>query len=445
MPDLTAAQFAALMHAPAPPDAQRPVRGFTHHSARVRPGDAFFALPGLDHHGIEHAEDALARGASLVVSDQRHPRGLTVADPVAALERLGRLARARLRAPVVGITGSAGKTTAKALVAAATGGRPGSGNLNTPWALASELFGAWLDDLRAPLVVELGIDRVGEMQDLLSLVRPDLGLLTSIAPSHLSGLGDVATVAREKGRLLEAAPRGLAAEGAWQRLPLRWRERVLRYRLDDARGAAPDVLDDAAVPWRGIPLGSPLQPRLRLLTPAGPVDTDLPGPGAGLAESAVGAVALADRLGHEVAAAAARLAHAALEPRRLQPLRYGELWVLDDSYNANPASARPALDLLRACPAPHVAVLGDMLELGERSAELHRELVAETRGLDRVLLVGPELRAAADANPQAEVVDLEGAAEALRGAPQRGTVLLKASRGLRFEGLLDALRREGVA
>lgn len=422
---LSVPELARILGVPSRDLAGR-VRGATHHSGRVRAGDAFFALPGADHHGIEHADDALAAGAMVVVSDRPHPRGLTVEDAGAALLRLGRWARGRLRAPLVGITGSAGKTTARALLAAALDAHASEGNLNTPHALAGRLVRAWSDDPDRPLVLELGIDHVGEMDRLTDLVRPDVGLLTRIAASHLDGLGDEATVAREKARLLHASPRGLAAEDAWRRLPDALAIRIVRYGLD------------ADAPWSGRLVGDPFAPELQVDRPS-PARAVLPGLGSGLAESALGTLATADLLGVPPQVAAPRLASARLEERRLTPRRGDGFTVLDDSYNANPASARGALELLRQAPGPRIAVLGEMLELGGESDRHHRELGEATRGLDRVLFVGEHAAAVRAGNPNVEIVPEEDAVAVVARLPRRGTVLVKASRGLRFERLVTAL------
>jgi UDP-N-acetylmuramoyl-tripeptide--D-alanyl-D-alanine ligase len=425
---LTVAGLADIVGAPARELTGR-VRGATHHSGRVREGDAFFALPGADHHGIDHADDALAAGAVVVVSDRPHPRGLRVDDPGAALLRLGRWARGRLRAPVVGVTGSAGKTTARALLAAALDAQASEGNLNTPHALAGRLLRAWSDDPDRPLILELGIDHVGEMDRLTELVRPDVGLLTRIAASHLDGLGDEATVAREKARLLHASPRGLAADDAWRRLPDALAVRIVRYGLD------------ADAPWTGRQVGDPFAPELQVDHPVR-VRAALPGLGPGLAESALGALAVAEALGVAADVAAPRLADARLEAGRLTPRRGAGFTVLDDSYNANPASARQALDLLRRAPGPRVAILGEMLELGSEAERHHRELGEASRGLERVLFVGPHGDAVRAGNPDVEVVAEDRVADVVARLPRRGTLLVKASRGMRFERLVAALLEE---
>ena len=145
--------------------------GAAFHSGSVRPGDAFFALRGERAHGLDHADEALARGAAFIVSDRAHPRGIRVEDAGEALLKLGGFARSQLATPVVAVTGSAGKTTTRALLEAALRARATSGNLNTPLPLATSLIDAWLDpDPVRPLVLEVGIDRRGEMAQLAALV-----------------------------------------------------------------------------------------------------------------------------------------------------------------------------------------------------------------------------------------------------------------------------------
>lgn len=426
---LTAPELAELVGGTLPSGALPPVRGATHHSGRVREGDAFFALAGSHGHGIDFADAAIMAGAAMIVSDRAHPRGVRVDDPGAALLRLGRWARARLTRPLVAVSGSAGKTTAKALLAAALNGEASEGNLNTPHALAGRLLRAWSDGGTRPLVLELGIDRVGEMDELTALVRPDVGLLTRIAASHLDGLGDVATVAREKARLLAAAPRGLAADDAWRRLRGEAALTTARYGLD------------ADAPWRGQLAGEPFAPRLRVEAPVA-LEIDLPGLGRGLAESALGALAAAELLGVPTEEAAARLPGATLEPGRLQLHRRTGWTLIDDSYNSNPTSAAQALALLRAAPPPRTALLGEMLELGARAAAEHRLLGEASGGLESVWFLGEHVDEVRRGNPEVRPLPAEAPERWAATLPREGTILVKASRGLRFERLVRALLDE---
>jgi UDP-N-acetylmuramoyl-tripeptide--D-alanyl-D-alanine ligase len=420
---LTAELICELIGA-TPPLAPLPrATGVAFHSGRVRPGDAFFALPGASEHGIGYAAQALSRGASFIISDRPHPRGVQVSDPARALLALGSHARSKLVEPVIAISGSAGKTSTKAFVTAAVDGRGSPGNFNTPLALACTLVDAWLDHSGRPLVLELGIDHPGEMDQLLDLVRPSHGILTAIGESHLERLGSIEGVAREKARLLERSPERLASTGAAKLLP-RPLAGLVRYGIDS----------DAHVSGETAPTGQ--GQRLSALG----VSIDLPYPGSAMAENALAALAIAWRLGLDLGRAGERTAAARLEPGRLERKHLPGRILLDDSYNSNPASARRALEVLMASPAPRVAVLGDMLELGEHAQRLHRELGALTKGLDLVLAVGPLSRNIAAVNPAAlHVSAVDEALPLLQRLPQGGTVLVKGSRGMRLERLVAAL------
>ncbi|ADI14721.1 UDP-N-acetylmuramoyl-tripeptide--D-alanyl-D-alanine ligase [Truepera radiovictrix] len=441
MRSLPATLLAELSGVPATEARALPsARGVAFHSARVRPGDAFFALPGASSHGLRYADAALQAGAAFIVSDRPHPRGLTVPDPARLLLQLGRVARAALQGPVIGVTGSAGKTSTRALLAAALGAHATRGNFNTPLALAQTLVEAWLEDRTGAhdrLVLELGIDHTGEMDELVELTRPTLGVVTLIAPAHLDGLGSVEGVAREKFKLLTGVRHAWVSAQAYpfltpaQRAALQGRLTV--YGLDGREtptgGEAKRVTGHFASAAGGGALHA-----LGLRVPLA-----LPSPA--LAENALCALAVAAHLGVDPAAAAARLQGAVLEPGRLQRHQLGALTLLDDAYNSNPASVRAALTALAALPRPHTAVLGDMLELGAASAELHRALAEDTAALDAVVAVGPAMRALAEADPRAvylEAFDLEAL---LALVPERGTLLVKGSRGVRLERLTEALLR----
>lgn len=425
--------LARVLDLPTAPSNLPPATGIAFHSGQVRPGDAFFAFAGAATHGIRYAAEALERGAAYVVSDQPHQRGIEVPDAATALLQLGRHARDQWTAPVIGVTGSAGKTTTKEYLAAALGAGSSPGNFNTPYALATTIANAWLSGTSSrPLVLEMGIDRPGEMAVLTALVRPDAGILTLVAASHLEALGTVQNVADEKSILLASARAKFASVQAAGWLDDDLAKATIRYGLARAEAEADLVEPDVGEADVIGEILSHEQGRTRLRV--GDVVIELPTLSRAAAENAVGAWAVATHLGVAPRVAAERMAEAALPPGRLQSHPWGRGLVLDDSYNSNPASAAIALDTLRRHAGPHVAVLGDMLELGAERERWHRELGDATRGLDRVLALGPESRAIVDGNPEAEhFASFDELAGALRYLPREGTVLVKASRGMRLD------------
>lgn len=416
-----------------PAEAPDTLTGVVSHTDHVRPGVAFVALAGASGHGVVHAQRALDAGATLVISDRPHPGALLVDDAAEALLALGRHARRQRRGPVVGITGSVGKTTTKTLLGAALDAATSPGNVNTVHALAGILVDVWLRERpERPLVLELGIDRRGEMRQLVDLVAPSHGVLTTVAEAHLAGIGTLADVAAEKGLLLDAASDArYAGAGAWPHLRDDQRRRTQRVAAD---GGDWVVRHDAR---RG---------RLRVAGLGGQdgVEIALPGPGAPYAEAALLALRVAFDLGVPAPLAARRIASARPEAHRLQLHDLGELVVIDDAYNANPTSMAAALAVLADRPRPHAAVLGDMRELGARSASAHAELGSAVGAaeLDLVWFVGPESAhaAATCAVPATRhLPDADAAVAAAAALPTTGTLLVKGSRSIGLERLVAAL------
>ena len=430
---LSANHIAELLNA-TPPAAELPAaQGVAFHTGRLRAGDMFFALPGAAAHGVVFADEALAKGAAFIVSDRFHERGLQVSDPAGALLQLGRWARANTPGPVVGVTGSVGKTTTKAFLAAALDAPSSPGNFNTPLALAATLVNSYVAaEAATPLVLELGIDHVGEMAELVNLVKPTHGLLTAVAASHLEGLGTLETVAREKSQLLKAATHRWASAQAARFLDDGLRASISTYGLE------PEAADHTGRVTERHSTGQTVSYH--------GVDFSLSYPGEAVARNAVAALVVAEALGIPVAEAAARLEKVRLEPGRLAPISLGAALLLDDSYNSNPASAAEALAVLRAAPGPHTAILGDMLELGDDSKALHEELGRQTIGLDRVIAIGGEILASRTGNPRIDTFASFGEAlPVLASLRLEGTILIKASRGMHFERVVEALQKQKVA
>ncbi len=401
--------------------------GVAFHSQRVRQGDAFFALPGASGHGIDYADSALEAGAAFIVSDVLHPQGIQVPNPSKLLIELGKEARARLKGPVIGVTGSAGKTSTKAMLAAILKAQASPGNFNTPLALARVLIDAWLaDKTEDTLVLELGIDHIGEMDVLLELAQPTHGFLTLIAESHLSDLKNIHIVAKEKGKLIEAAKCSWVSADVMPYLKKKLHKKICSYGL---RGQDADVCGQ-------IVSSNENGQVIKILGK----EVYLPYVGEAMAKNAVGALGFAVNMGLSIDEAALGLQDLKLEPRRLQTHKFKDLYIIDDCYNSNPASAQAALEALKSFPRPHTVVLGDMLELGKTSEELHRKVGQLTLEIDNIITCGPEAKYIAAENPKARhSYNLDEAwirLENILADSKKGTILLKASRGMHFEDLI---------
>lgn len=423
-------------------------------SRSIAPGALFVALRG-ERDGHDYLPDAFARGAAAAlvrepVSGLPEGAGLVVVpDTAAGLTALGRHARERLEGvPVVGITGSTGKTSTKDLTAAALSARllvcASPASFNNEIGLPLTLLSA--DEDTTVVVAEMGSRGIGHIAELCAVARPRLGVITNIGIAHTEFFGSRAEVARAKGELLEALPPEghavlCADDDCTPGLARRSPAPVLRVGLD----APADVVVS------GVALDPELRPSFRLDTPWGRVEVGaLPVRGAHQALNAAFAVAVAGLLGVPLAEAADGLAEAAGAPWRMELCRTpGGLVVLNDAYNANPASMAAALEALASLNSTgrRFAVLGHMAELGARSDDEHRRVgrLAAACGLAAVVAVGPEAAALVEGAREAgaEVVAVEGPEAALAALAPRlqpgDAVLVKASRIVGLERVADAL------
>lgn len=321
---------------------------------------AFAALPGESTHGNAYIQQALERGAPFVLADQDVPRAVRVTDATAALHGWARGWRDASRARIVGITGSAGKTTAKEFVAAALDCGKTPGNLNTLNAIACYLLSNVRPDTTH--VVEMGIDRIGEMDQLVNLVNPDLGVVVAVGPAHLEFLGSLEGVAFEKGRIF-AGRAGLVSESAERYYP----------NLENPVAGAPRLESygfSEGVTHRGNDLE---------LTNSSATYTyrnhrvHVSSPSAKVAEASLLGLILAERFGVKLEDAIQRIADVDVPGGRMRVER-GAYTLIDDAYNANPLSVNAALDVLERQPGRRIAVLGDMRELGQHAETYHREI-----------------------------------------------------------------------
>jgi len=449
-PRFTHAEVIAATGARPTATARAPFDGVSTDSRTLAPGQLFVALRGerFDAHGF--LADVVARGATGAVTQSEHPRAAVpagfplyeVADTLQALGGLGRFHRRRFTVPLGAVGGSNGKTTTKEMVGAILAVRGSAlkteGNLNNEVGLPLTLLRLRLEHVAA--VVELGMNHPGEMNRLTALAEPDAALITTVQPEHLEGLGSIEGVADAEGELFAGlSPTATAV-----------------VNLDD-----PHVVGQGA---RGARLGfgraAGAEVRLVEATPRGksglslvietggrrwPVSLGFVGEHNAL--NATGAFALASALGYRPEECVQGLEAARPYARRLNVVEASAGWtVVDDCYNANPASMAAALDTARTLAGGGrvVAVLGDMLELGPGEREDHVALGARVSQIAALAaFLGPRstwTAASARGIESAHFLEVEPLWEWLRPRLRPGDlVLVKGSRGMRLERMVEKL------
>jgi UDP-N-acetylmuramoyl-tripeptide--D-alanyl-D-alanine ligase len=429
-------------------------------SRLVEPGNLFVALPGERTDGHRFVADAVAAGAAAVlVSRPLEPSELArlgdatvllVDDGVRALGAIARAWRSRFELLVVGVTGSIAKTSTKEAIAAVLGRRfrtlRNEGNRNNEIGLPLTLLA--LRPKHEAAVLEMGMYVGGEIRDLAAMGRPRIGVVTAVQPVHLSRIGSLDAIEQAKGELVEALPAadagGVAVlnvdDARVARMAGRTGARVVSY------GFAPEAEVTAAeVESRGF---EGMQFVLRL--PAGrDVHVSTAGLGRMAVHNALAAAAVADAVGLDPDVIAQGLAGGWAAPHRAALVRAGSVTIVDDSYNASPASVRAALELLGGLPGRRIAVLGEMLELGDLSDEGHRSVgEAAAAMVDLLVVVGEGAAGIADGARSAgmarhAVVVVPDRARAVDTLlPQlrpADIVLVKASRGAELDRVVDEL------
>jgi UDP-N-acetylmuramoyl-tripeptide--D-alanyl-D-alanine ligase len=416
----------------------------------LEPGALFVALVGERFDGHDFLSEALARGArgAVVREGVNVPEGMVafhVPDTLVALGNLGRESRRAITGPVLAVTGTNGKTATRQMLAAVLGVRY---RVHATEANYNNRIGVPLTLLRAPpgtqaLVVEAGASIPGEIAALRSVIEPSLAVITNVAAGHLEGFGSEEDVLREKLAILTGA--SCAIVGAHPPA-LATRARTVVPRVVVA-GTDEDA-DMRPQSWKLDDGGRPL------LSVDG-VELSLPVVGRHQVDNAMLACAAAQELGIPTAAAARALSTVRLPPGRCEVLHHDDLVVLHDAYNANPLSVAMSLETAQAMRGgrPLVVVLGTMLELGPRSAELHASVAAQVMASQPALVavVGDfvpafEPFAAALEDRLLTADDVPTLGERLaRRLTGHEFVLLKASRGVRLERVISYLLPGGAA
>ena len=435
-----------IAHAMGAEGAPPPIRvsGWSVDTRTQNPGDVYFALQGPNHDGHDFISAAAEKGAAAIVAAVGQavdlsglPTVLFVSDTLKALQQAASFARTRYSGPVVGVTGSAGKTTTKDAIAdllsvALATGRT-VGNLNNHVGVPLSILR--LPDASRAAVLEMGMNHAGEIRELAALARPEIGVVTNVGYAHVeffeNGIEGVAAAKRE---LIEALPRGGTAILNGDDKRVRGFRDVhpgpsLTFGFSECAEIRAEVIEESAAGTRFRASGTEFE------------------------TSMVGRHAVMNLL---AAIAVARVFHIAPERlrdavRQFTPgkmrgerLEHNGITIWNDCYNSNPEAAKSMVDVLRETPAARrIAVLGEMLELGRSSERLHRELgrYAVEHGVDFLIGVRGDAQAMVEAAGPTAVFfadPAEAGLAARRFARPGDAVLFKGSRGVRVERALDA-------
>jgi UDP-N-acetylmuramoyl-tripeptide--D-alanyl-D-alanine ligase len=431
-------------------------------SRTASPGDAFFAIKGDVHDGHAFVSGALDRGIAVaVVAEDKldelptDGRYVVVDDVLPALERLGQAARARTSARIVAITGSVGKTSTKEALAAVLARQ---GRVHYSPASFNNHWGVPLTLSRMPVdvdfgVFEIGMNHAGEITPLVKMVRPHVAVVTTVAPVHLEFFDSVASIARAKGEIFLGVEPGGAAiiNGDIPESDLLWElagaagiANIIRFgETTGCLSAIHQLIIRSDMSClRGLILGADLTWKVGA-------------PGRHMAMNSLAVLTAAVLVGADLAIAALTIGElTAPKGRGLQhrlEIGDGEATLIDESYNANPASMRAAIELLGQSHVgfrgKRIAVLGDMLELGETGEALHLALAAPLNraGVDKVYCSGHLMRSLwLTLPPEQQGAWAETAEELkpllLRAIGPGDTVMVKGSLGSRMGPLVEAMR-----
>src|SRR5271166_3354087 len=447
---LTLSKIAEFIFATGEFPREEVAQGYSIDSRTIRTGDLFFAVKGERLDGHDYVSAALEKGAAAAVvrTDEvhRYPaplRLLAVDDTLVALQTLATAVRKVWGKPLVGVTGSAGKTTTKEAIAHVLSARfrvlKSEGNFNNHFGLPLMLLK--LEPEHDVAVIEMGMSHAGEIRALARIAQPEIGVVTNVAPVHLEFFDSIAGIARAKYELIESLPSGgtavLNADDEYvSQFGRNFHGRVVTF----------GVHKPADVSARHIELRGPMGSAFEVVADGKQAHATLPLLGEHNIYNALAAVAAGLQYGIPLHEGAGSLATLSAGDKRGEILSYAGATIVNDCYNSNPKALDSMVRSLAQLPGQRrVVVAGEMLELGPAAEAMHREAgrhmahcgidaLLGVRGLAKAMVAG-----ASAAGMRAEFVDTpEDAAEWLRREVIPGDViLLKASRGVRLERALE--------
>jgi UDP-N-acetylmuramoyl-tripeptide--D-alanyl-D-alanine ligase len=440
------------------PDPESIAHGYSIDSRTIAPGQLFFAVKGERLDGHDFVAAALDRGAvgAVVRADQLHrfPQKISllpVEDTLTALQSLATAVRKLWGKPLIGVTGSAGKTTTKEAIAHVLGSNfrvlKSEGNFNNHFGLPLMLLK--IEPEHDLAVIEMGMSHGGEIRALAKIAQPEIGVVTNVAPVHLEFFDSVAGIARAKYELVESLPAsGIAVLNADDEYVSQFGRGFKGSVISYGRSSTADV--------RAENVGScgASGSQFDILTPAGHAHATLPLVGEHNILNALAAVSVGLARGMTIEESAAALATMKPADKRGQVLQLDNITVINDCYNSNPKALNAMVDALASMKAQRrIVVAGEMLELGPAGEEMHRDagqhmgekkidLLVGVRGLAQAMV-----ERARDAGTNAVFVATpEEAGEWLAREMRDGdVVLLKASRGVKLEKALETWQAKRVA
>lgn len=451
----------AIRAAPVSADAQ--IKGISTDSRTTKPGDLFVALTGPHFDGHDHVEQAVKAGAVAVLVHRNISTGvlaLKVDDTRRALGDTANFWRKKFPIPVVAVTGSNGKTTVKEMLARVFARRGDvlatQGNLNNDIGVPLTLLR--LRENHRFAVIEMGANRPGEIRYLSALAQPRAAVVTNAAPAHLAGFGSVADVVQAKSEIFTALDDdGIAFVNHDDQHAQTFKRNASPHRTvsfgftEGANVTADRATIKTIINANGFVTTARVRANLGGVITS--FDLKLPLAGEHNVLNALATCAITLSLGFSVQEICDGLAAMTPVPGRLVPrIAVSGVQLIDDSYNANPGSVKAAIDVLMNCAGPRVLALGDMLELGAESAQMHNAIgvYAREKGVDALYATGSYCKEAVIGfGPSAWFFSDSAALGAamrediLSGRLVAATILVKGSRGIEMENVVRALITQG--
>jgi UDP-N-acetylmuramoyl-tripeptide--D-alanyl-D-alanine ligase len=417
-------------------------------SRAIKKGQLFVALKGENFDGHEYAAQSLEQGASavLVSKASNASPAVVVEDTRLALGDLASHWRAKFDMPVVAITGSNGKTTVKEMLAAILKVAAGDdasvlatqGNLNNDIGLPMTMLN--LGKQHRYAVLEMGMNHTGELSYLTNLAKPNIALVNNAGTAHIGELGSVEAIANAKGEIFEGlADSGTAIINADDVFADLWKQLASKHQQITF---GLKVKADVTAKYQLHEASSDVE----LIVPNGTVKFSLPAPGLHNVSNALAAASAALALNVPLEKIATGLSNFAGVKGRLQTKQgFADAKVIDDTYNANPMSMKAAIDVIKASAGQRIFVMGDMAELGADAASMHAEIgaYAKTVGIEKFYALGELTKNAVTAfgANAMHFETVEALAESLKVMMNaETTVLVKGSRSMRMERVVDAIQ-----